>query len=108
MSGDKAKAAPCDHDKVYADFTLTTYPPQRPWICRKCGVVGRDVDRPHAPSEYEAVRARFRGAALTGENQTSTGSSECPIAGGPGDPECSPDAEPPMAGSIGDPETSSE
>jgi hypothetical protein len=26
----------CNHDKVYADFVLTSNPPRTPWVCSKC------------------------------------------------------------------------
>ena len=32
----------CEHDKVYSNAILTSYPPQRHWICRKCGEKGTD------------------------------------------------------------------
>lgn len=52
----------CDHQKVYANFTLTSNPPQFTWICRKCGVKGTDGGwKGYSPSiTYEEVELAFR------------------------------------------------
>jgi len=42
----------CKHEKVYANFVLTSDPPQHPWICRKCGERGRDISK-HSMNENE-------------------------------------------------------
>jgi hypothetical protein len=34
-----------DHDRVYAAWVLTSYPPKYKWICRRCGVTGIDTGR---------------------------------------------------------------
>jgi hypothetical protein len=34
--------APCDHEKIYADYILTSYPPKYPWKCRLCNETGED------------------------------------------------------------------
>lgn len=33
----------CEHEKVYANYAFMSYPPQHPWICRKCGIEGVDT-----------------------------------------------------------------
>lgn len=40
-----AGASECQHEKVYAGHVLTSSPPQRPWICRKCKTRGADSVR---------------------------------------------------------------
>jgi hypothetical protein len=49
----------CKHNKVYANYILTSNPPQSPWICSKCGFKG--VDRGQFPTEetYEDIDRRF-------------------------------------------------
>lgn len=37
--GDCAKG---QHDKEYSNLVLDSYPPQYPWVCRKCGKHGAD------------------------------------------------------------------
>ena len=50
----------CKHEKVYANYTLTSDPPQYPWICRKCGKTG--VDRGTATNnEYDGLVKIFSG-----------------------------------------------
>lgn len=36
----------CEHDKVYSNIVLTTYPEQYSWACKSCGELGRDYGRP--------------------------------------------------------------
>jgi len=51
---------PCRHDKVYADYILTSNPPQMDWVCRICGSRGRDVcGRYTGRSEYDELIRRF-------------------------------------------------
>ena len=45
----------CKHDKVYANYTLTSEPPQYPWICRKCKERGTDRGDPITPSDYDRL-----------------------------------------------------
>ena len=45
------------HEKVYSNIVLTTYPCQRPWICKICGQEGIDVNS--IPESYESIREKF-------------------------------------------------
>lgn len=46
----------CQHDKVYADCILTSNPPQRDWVCRKCYAKGRDTIGSYSgKSEYDEI-----------------------------------------------------
>ena len=45
----------CKHDKVYANYTLTSEPPQYPWICRICKERGTDRGDPIIPSDYDRL-----------------------------------------------------
>jgi hypothetical protein len=38
----KLKEETCKHQKVYANYILTSNPPQHPWVCSICGETGRD------------------------------------------------------------------
>lgn len=49
----------CSHKKVYADFQLCSYPPQRPWICSLCGEEGYDIEQILESESYENVKKRF-------------------------------------------------
>jgi len=50
----------CDHMKVYADHIFTSIPPQRAWICRRCGAEGTEVIMAEAPNwEYEQIKKKF-------------------------------------------------
>ncbi|MED2846918.1 hypothetical protein [Bacillus toyonensis] len=33
----------CNHEKVYEDSMIMTYPPKQNWICKKCGAQGITV-----------------------------------------------------------------
>ena len=47
----------CKHEKVYANYILTSNPPQSPWICKKCGAEGVDVEtNSKSFSEYDALK----------------------------------------------------
>lgn len=48
----------CNHDKVYAGYILTTDPYQRPWICKKCGIRGLEVECKE--KTYEDISKKFR------------------------------------------------
>ena len=48
------------HVFVYADYVLASNPPQRPWICRRCGEEGRNIADAITPSDYEKIRQQFR------------------------------------------------
>ena len=48
----------CEHDKVYANITLTSNPPQHPWICRKCGERGTDQGT-ILSNEYDELVKQF-------------------------------------------------
>jgi hypothetical protein len=50
----------CRHRKVYANHTLASNPPQRPWICEKCGAEGREYGRPIRADRYSEMRRRKR------------------------------------------------
>ena len=41
----------CQHNKVYADYILTSNPPKIPWICSKCGEKGIE--------EYVAIEKKL-------------------------------------------------
>lgn len=50
----------CQHERVYADFVLTSYPAQHPWVCRKCGFQGVEMDKLPARTEsYHMILKRF-------------------------------------------------
>jgi hypothetical protein len=52
--------ADCKHDKVYnMSMILTTYPPQRMWICRKCGVTGTEFIGTIEQNDFDETWARF-------------------------------------------------
>ena len=53
---------PCVHDKVYSPTMLVSYPPQMPWICRKCGEQGIRISSGHPGfmDEYEATVQQFQ------------------------------------------------
>jgi hypothetical protein len=46
-----------EHDKCYANYILTSNPPQHPWICRRCRTRGVDVGTytDGAASEYNRL-----------------------------------------------------
>ena len=48
-----------DHEKIYALIVPPTNPPQYPWVCRKCGVEGRDYGKCCGTSDYETARRKF-------------------------------------------------
>ncbi|MBP3967714.1 hypothetical protein KAF80_01465 [Bacillus sp. WL1] len=33
----------CDHEKVYEDSMMMSYPPKQNWISKKCGAIGVTV-----------------------------------------------------------------
>ena len=49
----------CEHDKIYSVCLLLTSPPQRPWICRKCGEQGND-DISAIENTYEETVRQFK------------------------------------------------
>ena len=49
----------CNHDKVYSREILTSYPPQQPWVCRKCGAKGSRILGQEAFEEYSELMLRF-------------------------------------------------
>ena len=52
----------CKHDKVYNNtILLTSWPPKRMWICRKCGAEGTEVSGPpdNFANEYETIKNKF-------------------------------------------------
>ena len=51
--GEAAEA--CEHDKCFASFLLASMPPQRPWVCRRCGVKGSDRVGVYIDDEYERL-----------------------------------------------------
>ena len=49
----------CEHKKVFSNIVLTSYPPQYPWICEKCGFEGRDRGSlPKGPT-YAQIKNKF-------------------------------------------------
>lgn len=46
---------PCNHSKVYANYVLTSNPPQHPWICSICGEKGVDMESININNEYEEL-----------------------------------------------------
>lgn len=49
----------CEHDKCYPLQFQAVWPPEYPWICRKCLEEG--VDRPAVPlvlDEYQSLKER--------------------------------------------------
>lgn len=48
----------CKHEKVYADYILTSNPPQYPWICRLCGETGTDHEV-FSKNDYEEIKKIF-------------------------------------------------
>ena len=53
-------AEECSHRKVYANITLYSYPPQRPWICSKCGSEGTNISDFHEDEMYDKVMKQFK------------------------------------------------
>lgn len=53
----------CEHNKVYSNHMFCTFPPQKAWICRKCGLEGVELINP-VPStfadEYTAIKKKFQ------------------------------------------------
>jgi hypothetical protein len=49
----------CNHDKVYANYALTSNPPQYPWVCRKCGAKGIDQGQYYNYGEYDRIVKEF-------------------------------------------------
>jgi hypothetical protein len=49
----------CTHEKVYANYVLTSCPPQYPWICRKCGEKGIDWGGTVWIDEYAETEKKF-------------------------------------------------
>jgi hypothetical protein len=55
---------PCQHEKVYADHVLASYPPQMPWICKLCGERGLDKEElPNRGDTYDDLMVKFHGRA---------------------------------------------
>lgn len=46
----------CEHDKVYAPYMYTSFPPKTPWICSKCLKQGADPIAHPVPSNKDAHR----------------------------------------------------
>jgi rubrerythrin len=53
----------CKHEKVYSNAYLTSNPPKRKWICRKCGYIEFEtIQMPKEPEEsFEKIAERFHG-----------------------------------------------
>jgi hypothetical protein len=49
----------CRHEKVYANYVLTSLPPQYPWICKLCGLTGVDAGASYKANEYDELVKRF-------------------------------------------------
>ncbi len=62
---DEGNDAPmsCVHDKVYSPMVLMSDPSQTPWICRKCGAEGVQVEKSHPGlvDTYELLVQQFHG-----------------------------------------------
>jgi len=52
-------AEKCDHEKVYANYVLTSNPPQYPWICKKCGEKGIDRGSYYNANAYDELVKEF-------------------------------------------------
>ncbi len=50
-----------EHQKVYSNHALLTYPPQYPWICRKCGEIGNEKDKMNYINDYDKLVKKFKG-----------------------------------------------
>lgn len=50
----------CKHKKVYSPITLTSNPPQHPWVCKECGEEGIDMGE-YIHNEYAEIKEKFRG-----------------------------------------------
>ena len=55
------KQKDCDHEKVYANYILTSDPPRYSFICKKCGFKGvvacEDIE---IIDEYEELDKKFK------------------------------------------------
>ena len=61
-AGDEATAGSCEHDKVYENTLLLSYPAQQRWFCRKCGESGIDYREKMEDASYDEIkRARYPG-----------------------------------------------
>jgi hypothetical protein len=49
----------CIHEKVYAQYMLTVYPPMFPWICKLCGQEGFDEGN-YERQEYQEIKDKFK------------------------------------------------
>ncbi len=70
---DKPGNPNCNHNKVYANVILTSYPPQRPWICSICGAEGKDCGELGNSPSYDDLIKKFRPQnrdAIYGANPT--------------------------------------
>ena len=43
----------CDHNWVYSNMVLCSYPAQRDRICSRCGLKNRIMDQLPYPNEYD-------------------------------------------------------
>lgn len=51
----------CQHNKVYENIILYSYPPQQRWICSICGEKGTDVQSLSNEITYEDLIKHFEG-----------------------------------------------
>ena len=49
----------CNHNKVYANYILTSNPPQSPWICSECGETGTDKGSYSGGDPYSDLVKKF-------------------------------------------------
>jgi hypothetical protein len=49
----------CEHERVFAPYTLSSFPPLFPWICRKCGYRGADRGTSIDYNEYYFLDKKF-------------------------------------------------
>jgi hypothetical protein len=48
-----------NHKKVYANYILTSNPPQYPWICSECGEKGTDRKDYYDGPSYDEIYKKF-------------------------------------------------
>jgi len=60
----------CNHSRVYASSILTSDPPQRKWVCSKCGEKGTQTfGAPREELTYEQVLENFKHTVHNGTSK---------------------------------------
>ena len=49
----------CNHNKIYSQTMLMSYPPQQLWICSKCGEKGTDIIGKVEENKYDEIIKQF-------------------------------------------------